>query len=80
MGGTLLVELSKVFQNHNHTNFSRDQALNLIHQKNQIIHRGYLVLGVVIGIVISDSVGLIAISTTPLNFIFYAENIVFPKD
>jgi hypothetical protein len=47
-----------VFQNHNHIFLLRGQVLNLIHQKIQLIHRGYLVLVVIIGIEISGSVGL----------------------
>ena len=47
-----------VFQNHNHINLIRYQVLNLIHQKIQLIHRGYLVLVVIIGTEISGSVWL----------------------
>jgi len=47
-----------VLQNHNHINLLRDQVLNLIYQKIQLIHRGYLVLVVIIGTEISGSVGL----------------------
>jgi hypothetical protein len=47
-----------VFQNHNHIYLLKGQVLNLIHQKIQLIHRGYLVLVVIIGTEISGSVGL----------------------
>ena len=44
------------FKNHNHISLLRDQVLNLIYQKIQLMHKGYLVLGVVIGTEIFDSV------------------------
>ena len=79
IGGSLLVELSMVFQNHYHTNLSRNQALNLIHQKIQLIYRGYLVLGVVIGAVISGSFGLPDDSDSDLVEISSCKNITSIK-
>ena len=82
-----------VLQNHNHINLLRDQVLNLIHQKIQLIHRGHLVLVVIIGTEISDSdsvespscknltsMKIIDISATPLDFIFWVEKILLYKD
>ena len=82
-----------VLQNHNHINLLRDQVLNLIHQKIQLIHTGHLVLVVIIGTEISDSdsvespscenltsMKIIDISATPLDFIFWVEKILLHKE
>ena len=65
-------------------NLSRNQALNLIHQKIQLIYRGYLVLGVVIGAVISGTFGLPDDSDSDLVEISSCKNItsikIFHKD